>query len=182
MRGRPIAVRFFEKVNKHSGHFWHGSECWDWTASLSSSGYGQIVLEGHVCPAHVVSFYIAHGRLPKPFGLHHCDRPICVNPIHIFEGDAKANYDDAVSKERMPWQAGRQWGGWAAGENHWSCRKPESVLKGSFNPRAKLTESDVRHIRRRNRKGETKAALAREYGVSEVAIFNLVTRRTWRHV
>lgn len=54
---------------------------------------------------------------------------------------------------------------------------------GEKNPRALLTEADVREIRRRYvmRYGAI-AALAREYGVDRGVIDQLVHRRSWRHV
>lgn len=54
--------------------------------------------------------------------------------------------------------------------------------KGEESVHAKLTEADVREIRRRNAAGETKASLAREFGVSEGNIWNIVKRVSWPHV
>lgn len=51
---------------------------------------------------------------------------------------------------------------------------------GSSRPNAKLTEATVREIR--GRAGERPADLAREYGVSDSVIRNVLARKAWRHV
>jgi hypothetical protein len=53
---------------------------------------------------------------------------------------------------------------------------------GETNGRAKLTEDDVREIRRRHAAGERKAALAREYRVTHRTIHLAIIGETWRHV
>lgn len=55
---------------------------------------------------------------------------------------------------------------------------------GSRNHRAKLTEHQVREIRRMqdNRKRTTQSALAKRYGVSKAVIGKIVTRSAWKHV
>jgi 5-methylcytosine-specific restriction endonuclease McrA len=52
---------------------------------------------------------------------------------------------------------------------------------GEAHGAAKLTEADVRAIRRR-RPAELLSALATEYGVTETTISDIARRRTWRHV
>lgn len=47
---------------------------------------------------------------------------------------------------------------------------------------AKLTEGDVRAIRERAAIGVVTRELARDYGVSHVAIQKVVVRKTWKHV
>ncbi len=55
--------------------------------------------------------------------------------------------------------------------------------RGSRHGAAKLTERDVREIRRRYGKGrETFAALATAFSVSETCIGLVLHRRTWTHV
>lgn len=57
--------------------------------------------------------------------------------------------------------------------------------KGENNPSAKLTESDVRNIREEYSKGDKSCsfkALSKKYGVTDVAIRYIVTRKTWRNV
>jgi len=55
-------------------------------------------------------------------------------------------------------------------------------MRGSGHPHAKLTEALVALIRERCAAGEQKASLAREFGVSRLAIRFAVERRTWKHV
>ncbi len=55
--------------------------------------------------------------------------------------------------------------------------------RGSRHGAAKLTERDVREIRRRYAKGrETFAALADAFGVSPQTIGLVIHRKTWTHV
>lgn len=69
--------RFWKKVNKDG-------DCWIWTASKSSSGYGWFWVSGSGPKlAHQISF----GRKPKA-GLviaHKCNTPECVRPSHLVE-------------------------------------------------------------------------------------------------
>jgi DNA-binding Xre family transcriptional regulator len=53
---------------------------------------------------------------------------------------------------------------------------------GSANPCAKLTEDAVREMRRLAEAGETSAALARRYGVSQSVAARVINRLSWRHV
>lgn len=53
---------------------------------------------------------------------------------------------------------------------------------GADNGRAKLTEDLVREIRERYALGASVTALIDTYGLSRVAIENVVKYRSWRHV
>lgn len=53
---------------------------------------------------------------------------------------------------------------------------------GSRNGHAKLTEADVREIRRRARDGELHRIIAADYGVSRSRITTIANGRDWRHV
>ena len=56
------------------------------------------------------------------------------------------------------------------------------IRRGEDNPRARLTESSVRDIRRRHAAGETIRRLAREFDLAEKTISLVVNRGTWKHV
>lgn len=65
------------------------------------SGYGIIKREGRNWKAHRWAYTQAHGPIPDGMWvLHRCDNRPCVNPDHLFLGDAKANAEDMVSKGR----------------------------------------------------------------------------------
>ena len=53
---------------------------------------------------------------------------------------------------------------------------------GEAHYHAKLTEIQVREIRRRFDKGERVGELAREFGICHQVMSVLVRRKTWKHV
>ena len=55
-------------------------------------------------------------------------------------------------------------------------------LAGEGNGSAKLTEDDVQHIRWLAAEGVKQGVLAREWGVGQGSISNVVNGRTWSHV
>jgi hypothetical protein len=57
-----------------------------------------------------------------------------------------------------------------------------TALLGERANTAKLTASDVRAIRQQYAAGATKKGLARVWGVKDGTIFNIVTRKNWKHV
>ena len=54
--------------------------------------------------------------------------------------------------------------------------------KGEDSKKAKLTENQVKEIRKRVAGGEFKRAIAREYGVSDTLVRFIVERKTWKHI
>jgi len=70
-----------------------------------------------------------------------------------------------------------------SGERHNSKTHHETFPRGETHGNAKLTGRDVRRIRRLYAKGGiSQPALAREYGVSQKVIWQIVHRVTWAHV
>jgi len=93
-RSRPLAERFWQKVNKTG-------TCWLWTGALDGKGYGAIGVEGKRHTASRISYEMAHGVIPNGvFVCHSCDVPACVNPDHLFLGNASINMIDMAKKER----------------------------------------------------------------------------------
>lgn len=151
----PIKVedRFWGKVEKTS-------TCWNWKASLSKDGYGEISDNGIMRLAHRVSWELHNGKIPENMCvLHHCDNRKCVNPSHLFLGTNYDNVRDCINKNRAKK---------ARGEN----------VKTS-----KLNESDVINIRKLYSSGNyTFAEIAKGYGVKYNAISRIVKRASWKHV
>lgn len=54
--------------------------------------------------------------------------------------------------------------------------------KGEDHPQSKLTDAGVREIRRRLRNGEFQRVLAKDFGVTQLNISAISTRKTWTHV
>lgn len=141
------------------------NDCWIWTGSCDSRGYGQIRVSRNYAPrvTRVMLAWVDGIEIPDKdtFVLHSCDIPSCVNPMHLRWGSHKENVRDAVGRKRYKNNFNMQ------GETHW---------------RAKLAENDVIEIRNRHNNGEKKRALSNEYGVSFQTISHIVNRVTWTHI
>ena len=144
--------------------------CWLWQGARDEKGYGYSSLNGRNMRAHRVSWTLAHGEIPDGLlVLHHCDVPPCVNPAHLFLGTNADNMADMKAKNRQ-----------ARGDRSGSRRHPESRPRGSRQADAKLNEAQAKEIR--SIEGLSQRAIARRYGVSNVTIHKLRTRKTWKHV
>lgn len=150
-------------------------DCWEWTGACDGDGYGIFRACGHDYRSHVMSFLLferhllhdlpwpARDVIGAPMVLHHCDRPWCVNPDHLYAGDAKQNSKDCVERGRM--SSGR--------------RKREIMEK--CNPwMFKLTQANVDDIRARVARGEQQKDLAAEYGVGRPQIHRIVKMERWK--
>ena len=87
---------------------------------------------------------------------HLCHNRPCCNPDHIVEATVS--------------------------ENHMQSAVDGRAYRGECNPKAVLTENDVREIRKRRANGERPSALGREFGVVHSAIIHACQRVTWKHV
>lgn len=143
--------------------------CWEWTGALNAKGYGGLVrkLNGvYVVGAHRVIWTLNNGPIPAGISvLHHCDNPPCVRLSHLFLGTKSDNNKDRAAKGRSS--------------------------RGPAHPKAKLTEQDVRDIRRlyspakSGRGGPQPTSgptLAARFGVSPHTIHGIIHRWTWKHV
>lgn len=77
------------------------SGCWVWLGSANKKGYGSICINGRSQLAHRVSYELFNGPIGDLLACHTCDNPSCVNPAHLFAGDAFANMQDASRKNRL---------------------------------------------------------------------------------
>lgn len=168
-RSRPLPDRFWEKVDKNGPTVRPElGPCWEWTAHKDANGYGCISREdgNGFERAHRVSWELHFGAIPKGrFICHHCDRPSCSNPAHLFLGDHGENARDCARKGRNFYQ-----------------QHPEAALRGEDKPQARLTNIQVMEIRIALRRNESQRALARQYGVTPGTIAHIFHGRSWRHV
>lgn len=70
----------------------------------------------------------------------------------------------------------------AKGDNNGSRKHPESLQRGEDRPASKLTENDVREIRKLYELGTTQKSLAEQFSVSTRNIYLIVNRKAWCHV
>lgn len=69
------------------------------------------------------------------------------------------------------------------GDDHWSHQRPQDVRRGETHTWARLTEADVRAIRKRYPEGGiTQRQMADDYGVTVMTINCVLLRKTWAHV
>lgn len=129
--------------------------CWLLSRGQSIGiGYKSVRANGFTWYAHQLAYFMEHKQLP--FGIvirHSCDTPNCINPAHLLGGTHADNVHDKVSKNRDQF--------------------------GSKHYKAKLTEEDVRSIRKST---ETYAELGRRYGISRGGIHNIKSGRSWSRV
>lgn len=153
MNRSELEFRFWRKVNKDGPN-----GCWIWTASRFPRGYGQAKnsLDQY---AHRVSWILKNGPIKKgKWVLHKCDVPECVNPDHLFLGNAKSNHDDMVSKGRQRHATGESAG------------------------LSKLKEHQVLDIRRRYFGGQSQRSIAKCFGVARGTVWAILRGITWRKV
>lgn len=135
--------------------------CWlgDWRPNRWGYGNTNKRVSGHTLRhSHRVSYYLFNGAFDYSLCVcHKCDNPACVNPDHLFLGTDADNTRDMVGKGR--------------------------TSKGEHRPTAKLTEDQVREIRRRYTVGDcTHRQLSREFGIDHGHIRRIVIGDSWRHV
>lgn len=171
----PLADRFWSKVEK-SGDV---DGCWLWKASVSSTGYGQINVNGRPAKAHRVAWELINGAIGEGLcACHRCDTPLCVraerdpSTSHIFLGTQADNMRDMAVKGRS---------------SQWKRRKerpaPRGPAIGSRNGNSRLTETEVAVIFSRYVVGGvSQRALAAEFGIDQQIVGRIARGRMWRHV
>ena len=93
--------RFMAKVSVQEGD----DPCWEWTAAKNKAGYGMFWMPPNSVLAHRASYMLYEGEIPEgKFVCHSCDNPSCVNPDHLWIGDAHDNHRDMLHKGRSPYQ------------------------------------------------------------------------------
>jgi len=148
----PLHVSFWRNVDKTGS-------CWLWTAKRYSNGYGSLMHEKRYRLAHRIAWELVRGAIPEGlFVCHTCDTPACVNPEHLFLGTPSDNAQDMLRKKRG--------------------RPPRGTRSG----KTKLSDTDVREIRRLVEEGALQKNVASRYGLSRKQVSVIVARKQWGHV
>lgn len=100
MKGLTPLQRFMNFISPEPN-----SGCWLWDSAYVDHRYGVMWLEGGNKYAHRISFMLHNGDIPAGMHVcHKCDNPACVNPDHLFLGNAKDNTQDCIRKKRKAGQ------------------------------------------------------------------------------
>lgn len=149
---------FWSRVDKTTGNGPNG-DCWIWTGSIMTNGYGQVSRLGQHYTAHRMAYILANGETVGP-GVdicHSCDVRTCVNPSHLFIGTRADNMRDAVSKGRH--------------------------AHGEQAPYAKLSEVNVLEIHNLANSGSMmQADIAYMFNISVPTVSAIKNKRTWMHL
>ena len=153
-KGMPWREKFWLKVDRRGP-----DECWEWLAGRSGDGYGALDINGRACSVHRLSWEIHYGDIPDGLCIcHHCDNPLCVNPIHLFAGTHSENIADRDRKGRNVKQS------------------------GELNFNAKLTDAKVLEILSIEPVYGDQPIIARRFGVSQATISLIRIRKIWKHL
>jgi len=176
-QGRLLKTPHFTESDKK--RFWSNvvktSYCWNWTGSKTEYGYARFFIGGKNYRVHRLSYFLHTGKEPgKLCVLHHCDNRICVNPDHLWLGTDADNTKDRDIKGRN---------NQPSGDRNGSRLHPEKLKRGEKHPGAKITDDDVRIIRRlRQTTNITLQQLASQFGICRTAVTLIIKRKNWRHV
>jgi len=151
--GRELSQQaFWQLVNVGDAN-----ECWEWTKTLSSTGYGVIQISGRQRYAHRLAWEFTFGRIgTRLFVCHKCDNRKCCNPSHMFLGTNEENTADRHAKGRD--------------------------ARGLRSSGSKLSPQSVREIRALAADGVSYSEIGRRYDVWPNAVKRVVARETWKHV
>jgi hypothetical protein len=136
------------------------NDCWEWIGASEKKEHGRFRLNrSTLVSAHRFSFELKNGEIPKGMCVcHACDNPACVNPGRLWLGTKADNNRDRKSKGR------------------------NAPTDGEKNPAAKLTEEDVREIRRLLPVVRSQEEIAKKFHVSIAQISNIKRGVSWSNI
>lgn len=174
LEGRNVRRKLYPRDGEHPAHPDHlvrrlingldaapDGGCWVWRRSRNNYGYGTLRLAGRNVYAHRLAYALACGGIPTGQQvLHSCDNPPCINPDHLSLGSPKRNMSECVQRGRH--------------------NPPPAPRRGSQNPAAKLSDDDVKEIRKLLSRGMPQREISERFGVSQSQVSNVNLWRNWR--
>lgn len=131
-------------------------DCLIWPFS-KVHGYGKVKINGSDVRVHRYVCARANGDPPSPEyeAAHNCGNASCVNPAHIRWATPSENQQDRVVHG--------------------------TDSRGVKHPLAKLSESEIKEIRRLDGKFSC-PQIAAKFGVTAASVSNIIRRKSWRHL
>ncbi len=131
------------------------NECWDWSGMIDDSGYASMKVHRKNEKASRMSWLMNFGEIPNGLLVcHTCDNRLCTNPKHLWLGTHQMNVTDMMSKGR------------------------HVVTRGG----AKLTEEQVKEIKKLLKEGITVTEIAKTYNMKQSSISLIKLGKNWKHV
>lgn len=155
--------RFWSKVSRKGK-----DECWEWSGAKlikDAVSHGMFGMENrrnkrrYTVLSHRFSWML-HNRdwslTSASMICHTCDNPGCVNPSHLYKGNHQTNMKDRFERNR--------------------------TNKGTRNGMAKLSEEQVRRIRRLDAEGIKRKVLSKLFCIVPQTISKICLKRRWIHI
>lgn len=135
--------------------------CVPFSGLCSPQGYGRQWVAGRAVRDHRRAWEVAHGPIPSGLCvLHRCDNPPCVRVDHLFLGTQLDNNRDRSAK----------------GRSH----RFNGARRGTGNPRCRLSEEDVRWVRKLGAAGRmTHAAIGACFGITGQTAGKIIRWQRW---
>lgn len=128
--------------------------CWIVGKSPKRDGYVAFSFNRTYWLAHRAAYTAWVGEIPAGKLIRHqCDTRPCINPDHLLPGTHKDNHDDMVTRGRRGSPAKR-----------------------------KLSEDQVRDVRKLRAEGLTLREIGDAFGVTESNVHYICSRKSWREV
>lgn len=174
--------QFWRQVNKN-GPLWNGSHCWEWTGLLYDNGYGRYGNER----AHRIAWKLSGKTLPpRPLMLDHmCRNRRCVNDAHLRPINNRNNQLCGVgfvaeNAAKTVCVNGHELSGDNVYEEHVGdfvrrhcerCRRDRGrEARAKYHATERKPRPSVEVLSAKLASGASWMELAREYGVSDVAV------------
>ena len=120
------------------------TNCWNWSKSITSAGYGQFTRNKKYWTTHRFVATLKFGDIPKGILVRHlCNNTKCCNPDHLALGTDKDNWKDSEETHRFAANK-RARGCIINGVSYRTAREANKLTSISFNSLSKFTDKLTR--------------------------------------
>jgi len=146
---RKNAPRGMELSDRMGPHTDRTGDCWLWTGSKSSAGYGYINVGGKTLKAHRVAYELAFGTIPSGLHVDHtCHTRSCVNPEHLRTVTNKQNQENRTGA-RANSKSGVRGVSWYAARKKWEAQVQHNGRNIHLGRYATIAEAESAAIAKR---------------------------------